>query len=93
MNSKENSTFKVRLSRRAESYLRRVERSVQKRIAVAIENIRQNPTQGFHIKPLEGREQEFRYYLGNLRIVYAVDLEARLIDINNIGPRGDIYKK
>ncbi|HPT62446.1 MAG TPA: type II toxin-antitoxin system RelE/ParE family toxin [Bacillota bacterium] len=92
MTSRENLTFKVRLSRRAEGYLRRTDRNTQKRIAAAIENIRQNPIRGLHIRPLEGRESEYRYYLGNLRIVYTVHPEERLIDITSIGPRGDIYK-
>jgi mRNA-degrading endonuclease RelE of RelBE toxin-antitoxin system len=30
---------------------------------------------------------------GNLRILYSVDDVIRIIDILNIGPRGDIYKR
>ncbi|MGQ9533352.1 MAG: type II toxin-antitoxin system RelE family toxin [Desulfotomaculales bacterium] len=93
MNSRENSTFRVRVSRRAENYLRRVDRTTQKRIAAAIEAIRGSPLGGPHIKPMGGGKADYRYHLGNLRIVYTVSLEQRVIDILSIGPRGNIYKK
>lgn len=65
MTSKESLTFKVRLSRRAESYLRRADRSTQKRVATAIEAIRQNPVCGPRIKPLvEVDEFPFRRIKG-----------------------------
>jgi len=31
--------------------------------------------------------------LGNLRILYSVDEVIRIVDILNIGPRGNIYKR
>lgn len=93
MSSKENLIFKVRLSRRAANYLKRTDQNTQKRIAVAIETIRKNPLRGPRIKLLEGTKCDYRYYLGNLRIVYTVNLEERLIDITSIGPRGDVYKR
>ena len=93
MTSEKNSIFKVRLSRRAENYIKRVDRKMQKRIAIAIETIRRNPLRGPHIKALEASEEDYRYYLGNLRIVYTVNLNEKVINISSIGPRGDIYKK
>lgn len=93
MTSKGNSTFKFRLSRRAERYLKRLNKKARERIACAIENICQNPTYGPHIRPLESAKEDYRYDIGNLRILYSVNLEQKIIDIDNIGPRGDIYKK
>ncbi len=86
-------TFRVRISRRAENYIRRADRNTQKRIAAAIETIRRNPLQGPHVAPLKSGKRDYRYYLGNLRIVYTVNLEDRIIDVITIGPRGDVYKK
>ncbi|MBC7341254.1 MAG: hypothetical protein H5U02_02185 [Clostridia bacterium] len=63
MSSNETSIFKVRLSRRAENYLRRTDRSTQKRIAAAIEAIRQSPIGGPRIKALEGSDGDYRYFL------------------------------
>ncbi len=31
--------------------------------------------------------------LGNLRMIYSVDDGIRVLDIIDIGPRGDIYKR
>ena len=77
---------------RGEGYLRRADRNTKKRIAAAIQDIRQDPIRGPHIGQLEGRESEYRYYLGNLRIVYTVHRKERLIDITSIRPRGDTYE-
>jgi mRNA-degrading endonuclease RelE of RelBE toxin-antitoxin system len=63
MNSKESSIFRVRLSRRAENYIRRADRNTQQRIGQAIEFIRKQPLRGPKIKELKGREGEYRYYL------------------------------
>ena len=48
-----------------------------------------NPTV---IKPLRGpRKGQWRYRLGDIRIVYTVDQEARTIQIVAIDTRGDVY--
>lgn len=39
--------------------------------------------------PLEGR---FRYRVTSLRVIYAVDLEARQVIVEAIGSRGGIYR-
>lgn len=93
MNSSENSTYKVQLLAQPRSYLKRADRSIQKRIATAIETICANPIRGPNIKPLRGFSQKYRYRLGDIRIIYNVKIEERLIIIEAIGPRGDVYKK
>ncbi|MCD5406723.1 MAG: type II secretion system F family protein [Desulfotomaculum sp.] len=65
---------------------------MQKRLATAIEAIRQNPVCGNHIKPLTNNAQDYRYSLSNLRIIYTVNHQEKLVEISSIGPRGDIYK-
>jgi len=93
MNSSGNLTFKVRLSAQAHNYLKRADRTIQKRIAAAIETICSSPASGPNIKKLRGVGQNYRYRLGNIRIIYTVVNKERLIIINSIGPRGDVYKK
>ncbi|WP_258359440.1 type II toxin-antitoxin system RelE family toxin [Moorella sulfitireducens] len=63
-----------------------------KRIATAIEEISANPISRPNIKPLRGFSQKYRYRIGDMRIIYNVKIEERLIIIEAIGPRGDIYK-
>ena len=93
MNSSENSTFKVQLLAQPRNYLKRLDRPAQKRIATAIETISANPLSGPNIKPLGGFGQKYRYRVGNMRIIYSVKIEERLIIVEAIGPRGDVYKK
>ncbi|HBT47254.1 MAG TPA: type II toxin-antitoxin system RelE/ParE family toxin [Peptococcaceae bacterium] len=93
MNSSENSTFKVQLLAQPRSYLKRLDRSTQKRIATAIEAISANPLSGPNIKPLQGFRQKYRYRVGDIRIIYSVKIQERLIIVEVIGPRGDVYKK
>lgn len=40
--------------------------------------------------PLEGQRSSD---LNNLRIIYEVDDTIRVLDVIDIGPRGDIYKR
>jgi mRNA interferase RelE/StbE len=85
-----------RLSSQAASYLRRLPRPQQKAVTRAFDHLSNespfdhpNPTV---IKPLRGsRKGQWRYRLGDLRIVYTVDTDARTIQIVAIDTRGDIY--
>ena len=52
-----------------------------------------NPAEGFHIKKLKGEfEGKYRYNVGGLRIIYFVDTKERIVFVEAIGSRGDIYK-
>lgn len=93
MNSSGNLAFRVRLSAQAYNYIKRADRIIQKRITAAIETICSNPASGPNIKKLRGAGQNYRYRLGGIRIIYTVVDEERLVVINSIGPRGDVYKK
>ena len=52
-----------------------------------------NPHEGQHIKKLKGRlDGKYRYDTDGLRIIYYVDEDDKIVYIEAIGPRGDIYK-
>jgi mRNA interferase RelE/StbE len=58
----------------------------------AVEKICSNPFRGAHIKKLVGKlGGKYRYDIGDLRIVYSVDENKKIIFIEAIGPRGDVY--
>lgn len=83
------------LPRKVEKFIRRLDRETQARINIAFEYIvrspfrHENPTT---IKPLHGKKKGlFRYRVGNLRFIYQVDREERIINIVQIDNRGDIY--
>lgn len=85
--------YKVSLHKRSIKYYESLDEKTAKRINKAIEEISNNPLEGFHIKRLRGRhEGKYRYAVGDLRIVYRVNNEDRIILVEAIGPRGDVYK-
>lgn len=48
-------------------------------------------TQGLDVKPLQGREG-FRLRIGEWRAIYRIMAGQLLIEVVDIGSRGDIYK-
>ena len=86
--------YRYELSRTAERYVSRVEPSRASQIRRRLNELcvdSGNPaiSKALH-GPLAGRRSSD---LGNLRILYSVDDVIRIVDILNIGPRGNIYKR
>lgn len=85
--------YKVSPHKTAVKYYESLDDKTAKRINKAIEAISKNPLEGPHIKRLRGtHEGKYRYAVGDFRIVYRVAEEDKIILIEAIGPRGDIYK-
>ena len=85
--------YKVFPHKKAVKYYESLDDKTAKRINKAIEVINRNPLEGPHIKRLRGTHGgKYRYAVGDLRIVYRVNEEEKIILIEAIGPRGDIYK-
>ncbi|GKH34107.1 type II toxin-antitoxin system RelE/ParE family toxin [Muricomes sp. OA1] len=47
---------------------------------------------GTDIKKLKGYDL-YRMRIGNVRVIYSINKEVKIINIENIDNRGDIYKK
>lgn len=85
--------YKAFPHKKAAKYYESRDDKTAKRINKAIEAMCRNPMEGLHIKRLRGRHDgKYRYAVGDLRIVYRVNVEEKTILIEAIGPRGDIYK-
>ena len=85
--------YRVSLHKKAVKYYDNLDARTAKKINKAIEEIGENPFEGPHIKKMRGTyEGKYRYAAGDLRIIYMVDTESRIILIEAIGPRGDVYK-
>ena len=85
--------YKVSLHKKAIKYYESLNDKTAKKINKAIEEISENPFEGPHIKKMRGRhEGKYRYAVGDLRIVYRVNTENKIVLIEAIGPRGDVYK-
>jgi len=85
--------YKAILYKQVAKYYDKLDAKGQRRVNIAIEEIVKKPFEGPHIKKLKGRlEGKYRYDIGGLRIIYYIDREDKIIYVEAIGPRGDIYK-
>ncbi|MFH0773899.1 MAG: type II toxin-antitoxin system RelE/ParE family toxin [bacterium] len=87
----EKYKFEVILSDRAFKYYRRLDRKMTDRLDRCFEMLEIDPFGGGDIKPLEGREKRYRCRVGNLRVIFRVNLEERRVEVSAILPRGDAY--
>ena len=85
-------TFDVQLSRAAERYLERLPRDVQRRVVSRLDQIGDDPI-GAHTKPLAGPGGRRAARVGGLRIVFTVDGDRHVVEVSDIGPRGEIYRQ
>jgi mRNA-degrading endonuclease RelE of RelBE toxin-antitoxin system len=93
----EPTAFSIeRIAPSAEGYLRRLPRHRQEAVGQAFDHLcnvspfrHPNPTV---IRPLKGkRKGQWRYRIGDIRIVYTVDRERHTIRIVSIDSRGNVY--
>lgn len=77
--------FRIIYSKKAEKFLRKQDKSTQKRIMGAISKL---PLSG-DIKKLQGIDG-YRLRVGDFRVIF--DVNGIIIDIIEIGNRGQIYK-
>ena len=86
--------YRAQSHKRAAKYYKSLDAKTVKRINGAVEKIMENPREGQHIKKLMGEhEGKYRYEVGDLRIVYRILEDEKIVLIEAIGPRGDIYKQ
>jgi mRNA-degrading endonuclease RelE of RelBE toxin-antitoxin system len=72
-------------------YLERVPGDVQRRVVARLDQVAGDPF-GPHTKPLAGPGDRRSARVGALRIVFTVDRDRRVVDVSDIGPRGQIYR-
>ena len=85
--------YRIKLGRRASSYLRRCEEDKKRALGVLIDQIALNPYNPDLSIPMQGEfEGTRRARLGSLRILFLVDDEVHIVDVTDIGPPGDVYK-
>ncbi|MCM1047540.1 MAG: type II toxin-antitoxin system RelE/ParE family toxin [Clostridiales bacterium] len=82
-------TYKIVFEKEAQKFLDKQEKSKRLRLYKAIYKL----PQGTDIKKLKGCGNLYRLRVGDCRILYTVDEVIKLIDIENIDNRGDVYKR
>lgn len=77
-------------SPQARKALRKMQPKTASRIVDAMELIAEDPDRrDLDIKSLQGRDG-YRLRIGDWRVIY--DIDGYVIDVERIGPRGDVYK-
>lgn len=84
--------FKIALSREALKYYKKVSTTTAERLDKCFTNLESEPIKGTNIKPLREMAGKYRYRVGNLRVIYEIDLSKRIVNVLAILPRGQAYK-
>lgn len=79
--------YKIIFEKEAQKFIDKQDRSKRIRLYKAIYRL----PEGTDIKKLRGHNL-YHLRVGDCRILYSIDDSIRLIDIENIDNRGDIYK-
>ncbi len=80
--------YVIRFEKAAEKFLRKQTPKTQQNLMKTIYKL----PDGTDIKRLKGYDL-YRIRVGNIRIIYSITEEIRVINIENIDNRGDAYKR
>lgn len=80
--------YKIVFQKAAIKFLRKQDRKTQERLISAINQL----PAGTDIKKLQGFHM-YRMRIGSIRVLYTIDDMIKIISIENIDNRGDVYKK
>jgi mRNA interferase RelE/StbE len=83
-------SFEVRLSKRANRELSSLQSSIRDRIIARLEELRDDPFPHGVMK-LQGRKNLYRTRVGDYRILYEVLTKAKLVLVDKIDHRGNVY--
>jgi len=82
--------FAIRYSTRARKFLKRVDRTISRRLMKKIERLREKPILS-DTKKIVGSRSLFRVRVGDYRILYEVDYRNNMIGIVKIDKRSRVY--
>ena len=86
-------TYKVQLSPHAARQYKKLDPSIKFSIQVGIDALTHTPLTGSNIKQLKGRLHDYyRYRVGDYRIAYTVNHPDRLVYVDYIQHRKDVYR-
>lgn len=80
--------YRIIVDKKAEKFIRKQEKRTQERLLNAIYKL----PDGTDIKKLKG-EELYRLRVGDYRVLYAIDDGIKVITVENIDNRGDVYKR
>ena len=80
------------MKRQAAKYLKKCQPNLARLIFRSIRGIANGEVEGKDIKALKGAENQYRYRVQNIRVIYEKQEEYLIIRVIKVGPRGDVYK-
>ena len=83
--------YRVFLERAAEKDLRRLSPDIHDRIIRAIQGLVRNPRPP-GCRKLTGTENDWRIRVGDYRVVYDIDDTTRVIRVNRVRHRREVYR-
>ena len=83
--------FRIEWKKSTRKDLRNLPFSVANRIVGAVEDLAKNPFP-HGVEKLSGSEHAYRIRLGDYRIVYEVVAESKLVEIQRVRHRKDVYR-
>lgn len=84
-------SYEIRLHPEAARAYRRLQNPLRARMAAAIDGLAREPRPAGVVR-LAGRD-DYRIRIGEYRIVYAVDDDARLVIVARIAHRREVYRR
>jgi mRNA interferase RelE/StbE len=83
--------YELVYSKEATKSLRKISKSVAKRICLKLEKVAKDPyAKNNNLKPLKGSTANYRLRIGDWRVLYT--LSKKQIIIVEIATRGEVYK-
>ena len=83
------SDYKIVFEKAALKFLQKQDKPTKTRLLKAIYEL----PNGSDIKKLQGYDNLYRLRVGNMRVLYSLKESLKIIGIENIDNRGDIYKR
>ena len=84
--------YKVILSPEAAKTFKKLDKSIQQRIATLVDKIEDSINPRFSGKALKGNDKEWRYRVGDYRIVCEIRDSELIVWLIRIGHRREVYR-
>ncbi|MGA2231609.1 MAG: type II toxin-antitoxin system RelE/ParE family toxin [Tepidisphaeraceae bacterium] len=85
--------YRVELTQEAQRFYDRCDKPVAKKLARCFLSLEKNPREGNNVKPLKGSfAGSYRFRVGDLRVVYAINDQAVTVFVIAIAKRSDVYE-
>jgi mRNA interferase RelE/StbE len=85
--------YAVSFRRSAEKDLHRLDEAVQGRVLQAVEGLAGNPRPWGFRKLQSRRDDLFRIRVGDYRVIYAVDDKAKVVTVERVRHRREVYRR